>query len=301
MIMKFNSKKKYLNPIEVAKLKNMSIKAKFIVEGYLLGLHKSPYHGYSVEFAEHRSYEVGDEIKKIDWKLFGKTDRYYIKEYEEETNLRSYIIMDISKSMTFFNKSISKLEYGSFIVSSLAYLMLKQKDAVSLTLFDEKIKNFIPPKSTYNHINLIFDQLDKIDSGENTKISKILHELASKIKKRGLIILISDLLDNPKDIISGLKHFLHNKHEIIVFHLFNPQEVSLDFSSRIKFRDLESGAEITTDPWLIKKDYQKIVTKFQNHYKKEMGNNKIDYIPLSTDESLGLALNKYLRKRKHLS
>ena len=150
--MKFNHKKKYLNPIEIAKLNNISIKAKFVVEGYLLGLHKSPYHGYSVEFAEHRSYEAGDEIKKIDWKLFGKTDRYYIKEYEEETNLRSYIILDTSKSMNFSNASISKLDYGSLIASSLSYLMLKQRDAVSLTLFDEKIKDFIPPKSNPNHI-----------------------------------------------------------------------------------------------------------------------------------------------------
>tara|TARA_A100001015_G_scaffold67050_1_gene74239 strand:- start:6270 stop:7169 length:900 start_codon:yes stop_codon:yes gene_type:complete len=299
--MKFNHKKKYLNPIEIAKLNNISIKAKFVVEGYLLGLHKSPYHGYSVEFAEHRSYEAGDEIKKIDWKLFGKTDRYYIKEYEEETNLRSYIILDTSKSMNFSNASISKLDYGSLIASSLSYLMLKQRDAVSLTLFDEKIKDFIPPKSNPNHINLIFSKLDKIISGNNTNISTILHELALKLKQRGLIILISDLLDNPKEILSGLKHFLYNKHEIIVFHLFNPKELNLDFSSRIKFKDLETGKEITTDPWLIKSDYEELTNEFQNYYKKEMGNNKIDYIQLSTEQSLGFALNKYLRKRKACS
>ena len=299
--MKFNHRKKYLNPIEIAKLNNISIKAKFVVEGYLLGLHKSPYHGYSVEFAEHRSYEAGDEIKKIDWKLFGKTDRYYIKEYEEETNLRSYIILDTSKSMNFSNASISKLDYGSLIASSLSYLMLKQRDAVSLTLFDEKIKDFIPPKSNPNHINLIFSKLDKIISGNNTNISTILHELALKLKQRGLIILISDLLDNPKEILSGLKHFLYNKHEIIVFHLFNPKELNLDFSSRIKFKDLETGKEITTDPWLIKSDYEALTNEFQNYYKKEMGNNKIDYIQLSTEQSLGFALNKYLRKRKACS
>ena len=299
--MKFNHKKKYLNPIEIAKLNNISIKAKFVVEGYLLGLHKSPYHGYSVEFAEHRSYESGDEIKKIDWKLFAKTDRYYIKEYEEETNLRSYIILDTSKSMNFANESISKLDYGSLIASSLSYLMLKQRDAVSLTLFDEKIKNFIPPKSNPNHINLIFSKLDKIISGNDTNTSTILHELALKLKQRGLIILISDLLDNPKEIISGLKHFLYNKHEIIVFHLFNPKELNLDFSSRIKFKDLETGKEITTDPWLIKSDYEELTNEFKNYYKKEMGNNKIDYIQLSTEQSLGFALNKYLRKRKACS
>tara|TARA_X000001036_G_C20651590_1_gene795232 strand:+ start:398 stop:1297 length:900 start_codon:yes stop_codon:yes gene_type:complete len=299
--MKFNQKKKYLNPKEIAKLNNISIKAKFVVEGYLLGLHKSPYHGYSVEFAEHRSYESGDEIKKIDWKLFAKTDRYYIKEYEEETNLRSYIILDTSKSMNFANESISKLDYGSLIASSLSYLMLKQRDAVSLTLFDEKIKNFIPPKSNPNHINLIFSKLDKIISGNDTNTSTILHELALKLKQRGLIILISDLLDNPKEIISGLKHFLYNKHEIIVFHLFNPKELNLDFSSRIKFKDLETGKEITTDPWLIKSDYEELTNEFKNYYKKEMGNNKIDYIQLSTEQSLGFALNKYLRKRKACS
>ena len=299
--MKHNDKKKYLNPIDVAKLNNIAIKAKFVVEGYLLGLHKSPYHGYSVEFSEHRSYEAADEIKNIDWKLYGKTDRYYIKQYEEETNLRSYIILDTSKSMTFSNKSISKLEYGALIAASLAYLMLKQRDAVSLTLFDEKIKNYLPPKSNSNHINLIFNNLDKIKSGNDTNTSLILHELAIKLKKRGLIILISDLLDDPKEIISGLKHFLHEKHEIIVFHLFDPKELNLDFSSRIKFKDLETGEEITTDPWLIKSDYQELTNQFKNHYKKEMGKNKIDYIQLSTDKSLGFALNKYLRKRKSSS
>ncbi|MCS5662061.1 MAG: DUF58 domain-containing protein, partial [Dehalococcoidia bacterium] len=234
-------KRRYLQPEMVARLDNMALRARLVVEGYLIGLHKSPYHGFSVEFAEHRAYGPGDEIRHLDWKLYGKTDRYYIKQYEEETNLRSYILLDISKSMTFSSQAVSKLDYGSYLTAALTYLMLNQRDAVSLTIFDEKTQGHVPPRSTQGHLNSVLTRLEQIKSGNDTRIAPTLHELADKIKKRGLVILISDLLDDPEEVLSGLKHFRHRKHEVIVFHLMDSREKDLDFSLRTRFRDLETG------------------------------------------------------------
>ena len=193
-------KRQYLRPETVALLNSMSLRARLVVEGYIIGHHRSPYHGFSVEFAEHRSYGPGDEIKHIDWKLFGKTDRLYVKRYEEETNLRAHIILDTSKSMLYSSAEVSKLSYANSLAASLSYLMINQQDAVGIAKFSEKIDTFIPP------LNLILSQLDDKDSGNDTQIGMVLHELADRIKKRGMVILISDLLDKPENIMKGLKH-----------------------------------------------------------------------------------------------
>ena len=293
-------KRKYLQPEMVAKLNNMSLIARLVVEGYIVGLHKSPYHGFSVEFAEHRAYGIGDEIRHIDWKLYGKTDRFYIKQFEEETNLRSYLLLDTSKSMTFKSGPVSKLQYGTYLAAALTYLMLNQQDGVSLTLFDERTRSFVPPRSTKSHLNTVLAQLENITPGPDTKIAPALHQLAEKIWKRGLIILISDLLDDPDDVLTGLKHFRHKKHEVIVFHLLDRQELDFNYSVRTRFRDLESGKEITTEPWQIKTAYRKIVKEFQNTYKIKCRAKNIDYVPIYTDENLDLALNGYLMKRKKI-
>ena len=192
------NKKRFLRPEVVAKLDNMFLRARLVVEGYLVGLHKSPYHGFSVEFAEHRAYGPGDEIRRVDWKLYGKTDRFYIKQYEEETNLRSYLIVDTSKSMDFASGDVTKLEYAGYLSAALTYLMLQQRDAVSLTLFDKEVRSYVPPLSTPGHLNTVLAQLEQVSSGPETAIAPTLHQLAEKIRKRGLIILISDLLDDPQ-------------------------------------------------------------------------------------------------------
>ena len=293
-------KRKYLQPEMAAKLDNMLLRARLVVEGYIIGLHKSPYHGFSVEFAEHRAYGPGDEIRHIDWKLYGKPDRYYIKEYEEETNLRSYVIVDISKSMTYSSKKITKLEYASFLTAALSYLMLHQKDGIGLILFDQKIQSFIPPRSTSNHLNTILSQLDKIQPGEDTKIGDVLHEMADRIKKRGLVILISDLFDDFDSVMSGLKHFRYNKQEVIVFHIMDRQELQFNFNTRTRFKDMESNEMITTEPWQIRKSYEDLVLEFQNKYRKNCRNRLIDYIPLFTDQNLDKAISQYLRKREKL-
>lgn len=291
------SSKKYLNPAILSSIDNMALRAKLVVEGYLVGKHKSPYHGFSVEFAEHRTYGQGDEIKHIDWKLYGKTDRHYVKRFEEETNLRSYILLDTSKSMNYKSKNITKLKYGESLTAGLTHLMIKQKDAVGLILFDNAIRKYISPKTSKSHKNIIFNSLSKCKAGENTNIQLILDSMAERIKKSGLVILISDLLDDPKNVMKGLNHFRHNKQEVIVFHLLDKQEFNFTFTERTKFSDMETGETITTDPWHIQSSYQDKIKLFINKFKRECGNQKIDYVPIFTDQNFDLALSEYIRKR----
>ena len=289
-----------LTPDIISKLDNLSLKARMVVEGFIVGLHKSPYHGFSVEFSEHRAYGNGDEIRHIDWKLFGKTDRFYIKQFEEETNLRAHILLDQSNSMNFSSQKISKLEYSKMLSASLTYLMIKQQDAVGLTLFDDKIRDYVPPRSKNNHLKVLLSKLDNIKCGNDTQISNVLHKTAEMIKQKGLIILISDLIDDPENIVSGLKHFRYNGNEIIVFHIIDYQELNLDYNENIRFQDLETKEEIITQPWHINKDYKKNISSFCKNYKEKFLINHIDYVPLLTNQPLDLALSEYLVKRKRI-
>lgn len=293
-------KKKYLQPETVAKLDNMALRARLVVEGYIIGQHKSPYHGFSVEFAEHRAYGPGDEIRHVDWKLYGKTDRYYVKQYEEETNLKAYILLDTSRSMKYTSSTITKLDYGSYMAAALSYLMLNQRDGIGLILFDEKIKKFIPPRSTSSHLNTVLKQLEKPKFGSDTAIGSVLHEMAERIKKRGLVILISDLMDDQNSILSGLKHFRHNKQEIILFHVLDRKELEFDFSTRTRFKDMESGTLLTTEPWQIKESYMDRIITLQEKYKRKCREQLIDYVPVFTDQDLDIVLNSYLNKRQKL-
>ena len=293
-------KRKYLRPETVALLNSMSLRARLVVEGYIIGHHRSPYHGFSVEFAEHRSYGPGDEIKHIDWKLFGKTDRLYVKRYEEETNLRAHIILDTSKSMLYSSAEVSKLSYANSLAASLSYLMINQQDAVGIAKFSDKIDTFIPPKSRPSHLNLILSQLDDKYSGYDTQIGIVLHELADRIRKRGMVILISDLLDKPENIIKGLKHFRHQNQEVIVFHIKDRKESEFDFNTRTKFFDMETGEEIVTEPWHIRSNYNELISKLESNYKSNCRENLIDYVPLFTDQSLDIGITEYLIKRSKL-
>ena len=275
-----------LSPEIISRLNNLSLKARFVVEGFIVGLHKSPYHGFSVEFSEHRAYGVGDEIRHIDWKLWGKTDRYFVKQFEEETNLKSYLLIDQSLSMNYQSNKVSKLEYAQLLAACLGYLMLKQQDAVGLTLFDDQIRVNIPARSKRSHLNVILSQMENISSGPETRMAPVLHQTAEVIKKRGLIILISDLFDFPEEVLSGLQHFRYNGHEVVVFHILDPQELKLNFPQRTRFRDMESGEEMITDPWHIQADYQRSMEAFCNYYKIQCRQNNIDYIHLTTDASM---------------
>ncbi|MCD6501379.1 DUF58 domain-containing protein, partial [bacterium] len=213
-----NDYRRFLKPKVIAKLANMELRARFVVEGFLVGLHRSPYHGFSVEFAEYRQYNPGDPVKNIDWKAYGRTDRYYIKEFEEETNLRSYILLDASGSMGFSSEgNMPKLEYASYLAASFAYLMQMQKDAVGLTVFDTAIRDERPPSSTRVRLFELLRLLEKTEAGGDTGVAEVFGQVAQRVKRRGLVLILSDLYDDPDAIITAVKHFRHRGHEVIVF------------------------------------------------------------------------------------
>ena len=295
-----NIYQKYMDPSTIHKIENLSLRARLVVEGFIIGMHRSPYHGFSVEFSEHRPYGYGDEIRYIDWKLWGKTDRFYIKQFEEETNLKCHLILDKSSSMGFGSSEITKFDYSKSLAAALTYLMIKQQDAIGLTTFDDKIDISIVPKSKMSHLNLLLKTMHNCKTGGETNISRLLHSLAESIHKRGLIILISDLLDDEKEIIKGLRHFRYKGHEVIIFHIMDPKEKDLDYDENVNFIDIENNTNIITDSRLIRKQYNKAFKDFCDYYKTECLRNKVDYIPISIDESLDKSLMQYLIKRKQV-
>ena len=291
---------RFLNPELVSRLSSMEIRARLVVEGFITGLHRSPYHGFSVEFAEHRQYMPGDPIRHIDWKAFGKTDRFYIKEFEEETNLKAHILLDASGSMAYRSDGISKLEYGRYLSAALTYLMLKQQDAVGLTVFASGIRSYLPPRSARTHLHTILKELNRVEPSETTDVAATFHQLAERIRRRGLIIIISDLLDEPDKILLGLKHFRHNKHEVLVFHVLDPFEKSFAYRREAIFRDLETGEEVTTQPWHIRGEYVRAMTALTGRYRRECRDSLIDYVPLDSSVPFDRALFAYLSKRGRL-
>jgi len=292
---------KYLQPAVVAQLANMELRARLVVEGFITGLHKSPYHGFSVEFTEHRQYMPGDEIKHIDWKAYGKTDRFYIKQFEEETNLKSYLIVDASKSMDYASKgNLKKYEYSSYIAAALSYLMIEQRDAVGLTLFDEGIRVSLPPRATRSYLKELLKELESAQPAKTTGTAASLNIIAEQIKRRGLIIILSDLFDKPEQVMTALKHFRHKGHEVIVMQVLDPLERSFAFGSDAIFKDLETREELMTQPWHIQKAYQQSMQEFLEFYKRQCRDNNIDYVLLDTSTSFDKALFEYLNKRKKI-
>jgi uncharacterized protein (DUF58 family) len=297
-----DDRRSFLEPRVISRLTGLDLAARLVVEGFKSGLHKSPYHGFSVEFAEHRQYMPGDPIKNIDWKVYAKSDRFYVKEYEEETNLRAYVILDTSRSMTYRSEgsAMSKLEYGVNLAAALSYLMLGQQDAVGLLLFSDKINTYVAPRSARSHLRTVLGELTAIEPGAATDVSGCLHSLAERVRKRGLVVLISDLMDSPERTMAGLKHFRHRKHEVIVFHLLDRAEIEFPFDKEGGFIDLESGEQIETQPWEIGAEYRRRLSEWTTFYKKMCGEHKIDYVLSNTSTPFDVALLQYLEKRQKL-
>ncbi len=291
---------RHLDPAALSRLSSMELVARLVVEGFVTGLHKSPYQGFSVEFAEHRQYMPGDEIRDIDWKVFGKSDRYYVKKFEEETNLRTYIVLDASASMDYKydEEGITKFEYGCYLAASLSYLMLKQRDSVGITIFDTHIKQYIPPRGTATHLHAIMSSLESAVPGDETNISTIFHELAKRIVRRGLIIVISDLLSQPSEAISALKHLRHRKHEVIVFHVLDSGEMRFPFEGPVIFRDMETGRTLPSQAEALKAGYLEQLNNLIQEYRRGCGGNSIDYVQIDTTTPFDYALSSYLSHRK---
>ena len=289
--------RKYLDPKVLAKIGKLDLKARLIVEGFISGLHKSPFHGFSVEFAQHREYVPGDDTRHIDWKVFGKSDRYYIKQYEQETNLKSYILLDTSESMGYASSGMTKLEYGGCIAASLAYLMLQQQDAVGLALFGEQVREFIRDSGHPSHLKLLTHRIEQTQPEGKTQVRGILDDLAERIKRRGLIILISDLFVNVDDLLRALRHFRHKRHEVIVFHVLDEFERTFPFTDLTLFKGLEQYPQVFAEPRSLRKDYLAEFDNFVRQVKQGCRRHSIDYVQLSTSDSLEVALSSYLAAR----
>ncbi len=290
---------RYLDPKTLNKLSRLDIIARLVVEGFVTGLHRSPYHGFSVEFAEHREYVPGDDIKHIDWKVYARSDRYYIKQYEQETNLTASILVDGSESMKFKGdpELPSKLEYACYVAASLSYLILRQRDAVGLVTFDETIRRFIPPGSSPSHRNLILNALNTIEPRERTGIGAVLHTMAERVRRKGLVIIISDLLDDPATILAGLRHFRHRRHEVIVFHVLDHAERTFPYRNMTRFDGLEQQGFVTCDPGALRTAYLEELAQFTDELRHGCRADRIDYVPLDTSEPLDVALTSYLATR----
>lgn len=288
----------------------MEMKAKLIVEGFITGLHKSPYHGFSVEFAEHRPYNTGDELRHVDWKVYGKTDRHYVKQYEEETNLRHYVVLDTSTSMQYKEAGpISKLEYGAYLAGALHYLMAKQKDATGLICFDESVHTILPPKSTQRYVRRLLVTLENIVASSmeatdtKTSAASALDEVAERISRRSLVVLITDLFENVSkhdDLIKSLRHLRYRGHEVLVFHVLESKtEREFDFPDvPTVFRDMETGEKISVQPSQLKENYREAVRVFSERFKRQCVEYNIDFVELDTFEPYDKALLHYLNKRR---
>ena len=291
-----------LDPAVVARLSHLDVRARLVVEGFIAGMHRSPFHGFSVEFAEHRPYMPGDPLKNLDWKVWARSDRLLIKQYTEETNLRCHLLLDLSGSMSFRSPraALSKLGYAQSLAAALAYLMLQQQDAVGAMLFAERPLSYLPPRAVRSHLDEILKALGSATPQGKTRLGPALHELAERIKRRGLIVLLSDLMDDPAQVLLGLQHFRHRNHEVVVFHVLDPDEVEFPYTDTATFVDMESEARLTTEPWEIAKRYRERLAAWSAHYARACRENRIDYVRLDTRTPFDQALLAYLEKRARL-
>lgn len=291
----------FLNPEEMHKLDRIVLLSRYVVEGNLAGAHRSPLRGVSSEFADHKMYGIGDDPKRIDWKVLSRTDRYYVKRYEDETNLRVYIALDRSKSMAYGSGSVTKYEFACRLAAALAYVVIKSRDSVGLFLYSDKIDVEMEPRNALNHLNNLLKRLQAEEPASTTRVAESLHQIAGSIRKRALIIVISDLLDNERDINLALAHFRKRLHDVIVFHVLDPMEIDLSFKKGFEFEDLETDERITADPRALMAEYQKVFGEFLEQYRTACEGMKVDYRVARTDQPSEEYVRAYLEERRRLS
>lgn len=289
-----------LRPDVIRQLENIQLRARTVVEGFLTGLHRSPYHGFSAEFAQHRQYYPGDPLRLIDWKAFARTERLTVKQFQDETNLRATIVLDASASMDFASpaaKGVTKFHYAIDLAAALAFLMIHQRDATGLILCNDEIREIIPPRSVQGHLKVILALLNKAKTEGKTALGNALHKIAEIVKRRGLIIVLSDLLDDPKEVMKGLAHFRFNGHEVLVFHILDLWEKEFAFPKDGIFIDLETGDQMMTKSKQLAPLVKRTVAEFFQKFYREAMNQKIEIVPITTVEPYDVALMKYLSKR----
>ena len=290
---------RFLDPAIIARLGTMELKARTVVEGFLAGLHRSPYKGFSVEFAEYRQYLPGDDLSTMDWKIYARSDRHYVKKFEEETNLECHVLLDVSASMAYRGAApMSKIEYGSVLAASLAFLMHRQRDATGLIAFDDRIRFRLPAGARTGHLHALLLALEKMRPGSQSDLGRPLRQLAEALTKRSLVVLISDLLDDPEPAIKGLRHLKVRGTDVIVFQLLDPNELTFPFRGASKFRDLENAEEVLVDPATVRKAYLRELAGLTLRLDRELRGAGIDYLQLDTSQPLDFALLAYLAARE---
>ena len=296
-----------LDPEALGKIHRLELIARGVVEGFVSGRHRSPYKGFSVEFAEHRPYTAGDDLRDLDWRVLAKSDRYYIKQFIEETNLRATILLDASGSMKYTGKAaakhagrmLSKFEYGQYMAASLAHLMIHQQDAVGLVTFDTKVRSYIPARSRVSHLRVILQELAGTQPGEETAVSPIFHDIAERARRRGLVVIISDLFDDVEEVLSSLHHFRYKKHEVLLFHVMAEEELSFPFDRWSVFEDMERPSRrVQLDPQAVRAEYLEQVRKFVRRLQQGCGQMGVDYIPVLTNRPFDVSLAHYLASRR---
>ena len=292
--------RKYLDPKVLSKITRLDLQARLVVEGFIAGLHKSPFHGFSVEFASHREYSPGDDTRHIDWKVQAKTDRYYIKQYEEETNLKATFLLDASESMHYGGDGeggMTKYQYAVSAAASLAYLLLRQQDAVGLAIFDDELRTYVPPAANPNHIKRLLHEMDVTEPREKTSLAEVCHAVAEKIPRRGLVCLVSDLFTDIDGVIRGLQHFRHYGHEVVVLHIMDADELTFPFQGNTMFRGLEDMGRLLVEPRSLRAGYMQAVENFTRQVKRACIAHRMDYKLISTADHLDAALLAFLAAR----
>lgn len=288
----------YLDPRVLNKVARLELRARLVVEGFVTGMHKSPYRGFSVEFAQHREYVQGDDLRYLDWKIFGKSDRHVIKQFEEETNLKAHLFLDQSESMKYGHEGgMSKFDYAATAVAALSYLIQQQADAVGLTLFDEKVARQLPPSNTRASLSNVFKALQESKPANKTRVGSVLHELASHLRQRGLVMIFSDLFDEPEAVLKGLREIAQRGHDVVVFHVFDQDEVEFPFERMTLFEGMEQMPELLCDPRSLRDAYLAEVQEFQDKIRKGCLADKIDHVKLVTSQPLDVPLTSYLTAR----
>lgn len=288
-----------LDPGAIERAEHLGLQARAIVEGYMAGAHKSPFRGFAVEFAQHREYVPGDDIRHLDWKVLGRNDRYYIKQYEHETNYVAHLLLDGSESMKYGSKERSKLDYGRVIAACLAYLILLQRDAVAVGIFDSKVREHQPRTDNLARIHQICAALAQFQPSESTNIGSVLNELARQVRRRGIVIIISDFFDDEARILQGIQHLRFGRHEVIVFHVLDPYEVSFPFQGTVEFHGLEAAGKVITRPAEIRKSYLAGCNAFLERIRLGCERNGCSYVRVTTDQPWAEVLSAFLATRRH--
>ena len=288
-----------MDPVVLARVGNLELVARSVVDGFINGMHRSPYFGASVDFAEHRGYTAGDDIRRVDWKLFGRTDRFYIKEYEADTNANFAVLLDVSKSMGFGSRGITKLEYGRILTACLTYLVHRQRDRVGFAAFDDDIVEFVPPSA--KHMDVTLHVLDRLKSTKPGSLAAPMKKLAEVFARRGVLVLVSDLYEDPQAVLEAVSPLRFRGHDLIVFHLLDPAEIEFDYDQASAFEDLESGEQLPIVPEALAEQYRSLVREHSDALRSKCSELRIDYQLLNTRTSLDQALFNYLSMREQLS